>query len=281
MSNSIHQAAFAALMLSGADEKCAAVSQLLADWRGGRLVVLPAKDDPEPVSAPGRPDRPLLVPVRQVPRRRVTTAEGRAAMLHAIVHIEFNAINLALDCVHRFRALPTRFHEAWLEVAAEEALHFVMLRERLRAAGFDYGDFDAHDGLWDMACRTAHDPLERMALVPRVLEARGLDATPVIIAKLAAVGDHDSIRVLERILHDEVGHVALGDHWFRRLCESRGLAPEPTYLALLERFGVPLPRPPLNEAARRAAGFAEEELCKMRAAASPTRAGVQAGSGDG
>lgn len=192
-------------------------------------------------------------------------------MLHAIVHIEFNAINLALDCVHRFRSLPASFHEGWLQVAAEEALHFGMLRERLRANGFDYGDFDAHDGLWDMACRTAHDALLRMALVPRVLEARGLDATPVIIAKLAAVGDHDSISVLERILHDEVGHVALGDHWFRQLCEARGLAPEPTYLALLDRFGVPIPRPPINEAARRSAGFSAQELDMMLASALPAQ----------
>ncbi len=255
-------------MMTCADEKCAAVDRLLAGWRCGTLVAEPGGDVCEPVRQPGRPDRPALVPYREVPRRRVTTAEGRAAMLHAIVHIEFNAINLALDCVHRFRSLPAGFHAGWLQVAAEEALHFGMLRERLRATGFDYGDFDAHDGLWDMACRTAHDAMQRMAMVPRVLEARGLDATPVIIAKLRAVGDQASIRVLERILHDEVGHVALGDHWFRLLCEARGLLPEPTYLTLLETFGVPMPRPPLNEAARRAAGFGEDELNKMRLSAS-------------
>ena len=181
-------------------------------------------------------------------------------MLHAIAHIEFNAINLALDCVQRFRSQPAEFHDDWLKVAAEEAYHFGLVCERLQALGFGYGDFPAHDGLWDMACRTAHDLLARMALVPRVLEARGLDATPPIMKKLKAVGDMDSVAVLEIILRDEIGHVAIGDRWFRAQCALRGLAPEATYLQLIDDFRAPRPQPPLHLEARRAAGFSAAEL---------------------
>jgi len=188
------------------------------------------------------------------------------ALLHAIAHIEFNAINLALDCVYRFQSLPADFHAGWIRVASEEALHFCLVRERLLALGYDYGDLPAHNGLWEMACRTAHDPLARMALVPRVLEARGLDVTPPIMAKLRAAGDEASCAVLETILRDEVGHVALGDRWFRRLCAERGLEPEAEYLRLLRELDAPWPVPPLNLAARRQAGFGEDELARLMSA---------------
>ena len=160
--------------------------------------------------------------------RRVSSAEGHAALLHAIAHIEFNAINLALDCVYRFRGLAADFYTGWADVAAEEASHFGLVCERLRALGHDYGDFPAHNGLWEMTVKTAHDPLARMALVPRVLEARGLDATPPIMRKLEAIGDAETLRVLEIILRDEIGHVALGDRWFRHFCALRGVEPEAT-----------------------------------------------------
>lgn len=264
MTDSIHEAAFAALMLASPEQKCAAVARLQAGWASGTYRAHPGENDPAPIAQPGRPERPELVSPQALRPRRVTTADGHAALIHAIAHIEFNAINLALDCVFRFRAFPTAFHAGWLGVAADEAVHFGLLCARLQSLGAAYGDFPAHNGLWDMACRTAHDPLARMALVPRVLEARGLDATPPIIEKLRGIGDHQSIAVLERILADEVSHVALGDHWFKRICMARKLEPEKTYLALIESFAVALPHPPVNEAARLAAGFSVAELAWMK-----------------
>ncbi len=263
MAQSIHQAAAAALFLTDPDEKCIATAALLPGWDDGSLPLCAGLNDPHPVLEPGRPERPQLVPPQHVPQRKIVTLEGHAAMLHAIVHIEFNAINLALDCVMRFRALPAEFHDGWLRVAAEEAQHFNMVRERLRTLGFDYGDFPSHNGLWEMACKSAHDPLVRMALVPRLLEARGLDATPQIIKKLRTIGDLESIAVLESILHDEIGHVALGDRWFRVLCAEQEREPEQTYMALLEAFDAPRPRPPFHEEARLAAGFSAAELINL------------------
>lgn len=262
MSFSVHEAARAALLLADPDAKCAAVDALREARACGTAVVEPGSDDVEPLVA-GRPSRPQLVAPQRVPRRNPASREGHGALLHAIAHIEFNAINLALDCVWRFRAIPPEFHDGWLAVAAEEAYHFNLVRTRLRALGFDYGDWPAHDGLWEMACKTAHDPLARMALVPRVLEARGLDATPPIMDKLRAIGDEESVGVLEIILHDEIGHVALGDRWFRSLCAERGLEPEATYLALIDAFDAPRPHPPLHEAARLQAGFTAAELARL------------------
>jgi uncharacterized ferritin-like protein (DUF455 family) len=212
---------------------------------------------------PGRPARPTLRPAREVPARSPFTDEGRAALLHAIAHIEFNAINLALDAVWRFPGLPEAFYRDWLQVAAEEALHFAMLREHLRALGRDYGDFDAHDGLWMMAERTSADVLARMALVPRTLEARGLDATPPLQAKLLRAGDVRAAEILGVILRDEVGHVAIGNRWYRWLCERDGLDAEVHYPVLAERYGAPRLRGPFNLGARREAGFSEGELSDL------------------
>lgn len=263
MALSVHQAALAALMARGLDEKVAATRALRAAWEAGDLRVLEASSIPEAVREPGRPERPVLVSPRDVPRRRPSSAAGHQALLHAVAHIEFNAINLALDCVYRFTGLPAEFYAGWLQVAEEEAGHFDLVRARLLSLGLDYGDLPAHDGLWEMACKTAHDPLARMALVPRVLEARGLDAAPPMVAKLRALGDQASVAVLEIILRDEVGHVALGDRWFRHFCRERGLPPEATYLHLLQALDAPWPVPPLNLEARRRAGFGEEELRRL------------------
>lgn len=260
MNASIHDAALHALLLCDPDEKCAATQAVHSACTQGGLQVVPGPDRAEPIIVPGRPRRPILVDGRDVPRRGIGSREGHAALLHAIAHIEFNAINLALDCVHRFRSMSPAFHHDWLRVAAEEAHHFGLVRARLQALGFDYGDFPAHNGLWLMACRTAHDLLARMALVPRVLEARGLDATPPIMARLRSIGDERSVAVLEVILRDEIGHVAIGDRWFRLLCAQRGLEPEATYLALIDSFDAPRPHPPLHREARRAAGFSDAEL---------------------
>jgi uncharacterized ferritin-like protein (DUF455 family) len=209
---------------------------------------------------PGRPARPSLVPALQVPQRSAGTAGGRAALLHAIAHIEFNAINLALDAVWRFPGLPEPYYRDWLRVAGEEALHFGLLREHLQGLGHDYGDFPAHDGLWTMTARTAHDVLARMALVPRTLEARGLDATPPLQRKFERAGDLRAVEILEIILRDEVGHVRIGNRWYRWLCEQRGLDPVALYPELAARYDAPRPRPPLNRPAREAAGFSAEEL---------------------
>ena len=213
---------------------------------------------------PGRPARPQLVPPRDVPSRTPFTLEGRAALLHAIAHIEFNAINLALDAVWRFDAMPDAFYLDWLGVAAEEALHFTLLREHLLTLGHDYGDFDAHAGLWLMTQRTAGDVVARMALVPRTLEARGLDATPPLQDKFARAGDARAVEILAVILRDEIGHVAIGNRWYRWLCERDGLDAMAHYRWLTERYQAPRLRPPFNTAARLAAGFTEEELAALQ-----------------
>lgn len=215
---------------------------------------------PAPAPAlPGRPPRPRLVPAKAVPTRSAFSVEGRAALLHAVTHIEFNAINLALDAVWRFPGLPVLYYRDWLQVAAEEALHFTLLREHLATLGCEYGAFDAHDGLWAMAERTAHDPVARMALVPRTLEARGLDAAPPMQAKLRQAGDLRAVAILDVILRDEIGHVAIGNRWYRWLCERDGLDPLALYPVLAKRYQAPRLRPPFNLGARLAAGFTAAE----------------------
>lgn len=209
---------------------------------------------------PGRPARPRLVPPGEVPRRTPFTPEGRAALLHAVAHIEFNAINLALDAVWRFPGLPEACYRDWLRVAQEEALHFSLLAGHLATLGAAYGDFDAHDGLWAMCEKTAHDVTARMALVPRTLEARGLDATPPMRAKFAKAGDARAVEILDLILRDEIGHVAAGNRWYRWLCARDGLDPVAHYAVLAARHGAPRLKGPLNLEARRAAGFTEAEL---------------------
>jgi uncharacterized ferritin-like protein (DUF455 family) len=250
----------AALATPEIGQKLALTAAIATGWKAGRLDCR----DPAPAALTcGRPDKPVLVPPKEVPQRSPATPEGRARLLHAIAHIEFSAINLALDHAARFRGLPRQYYADWIGVAAEEAEHFVLLRARLRTLGHDYGDFPAHAGLWEMAEKTAHDPLARMALVPRLLEARGLDATPPIQAKLAACGDLESAAVLDVILRDEIGHVGLGDTWFRYLCAQRQVEPEATYRHLLALYKAPRLQAPLNEAARRQAGFSAGELASL------------------
>lgn len=212
---------------------------------------------------PGHPDKPQLLRHTDVARRSPASAQGRAILIHAIAHIEFNAINLALDAVWRFDGMPRDYYTDWMLVAGEEARHFRLLRDHLRSQGHDYGDFPAHQGLWTMCEKTQHDILARMALVPRTLEARGLDATPQIQAKLRQVGTPDAlaaVAILDTILHDEVGHVAIGNHWYRWLCEREGFDPETHYGTLVKQYEAPRLKPPFNEAARRRAGFTTTEL---------------------
>ncbi len=240
-------------------EKAALLQELRAAWRSGDLVSSDAPP-PQPIGPPGRPLRPRLVSPRTVPRRRLHSENGRAALIHAIAHIEFNAINLALDAVYRFRGLPAPYYDDWLRVAAEEARHFALLQERLGELGYAYGAFDAHDGLWQMAVATAGDPLARMALVPRVLEARGLDVTPGIIQRLSDAGDARTVTILTIILREEIGHVALGSRWFRYCCAQAGLLAEETFVELIRTYYQGRIGQPLNKAARRSAGFTDREL---------------------
>jgi uncharacterized ferritin-like protein (DUF455 family) len=252
--------ALRALRIAEPAERCAAVEALACfDGEVDTGAVLA-----EPPGVPGRPARPPLVPPGSVAQRAVGTAEGRAALLHALAHIEFNAIGLALDHLWRFAGLPDAYYRDWARVAVEETHHFALLRRRLLDAGRDYGDFPAHDGLWEMARRTADDPLWRMALVPRTLEARGLDASPGVRAKFVAIGDGDSARVIDVILRDEIGHVAIGNRWFRYLCAQRGLPVDSTYREAALRCRAPRLRGPLNVAARVQAGFTAEEIDELQ-----------------
>lgn len=220
-----------------------------------------------PIGPPGRPLRPVLVAPRDVPRRGLGTALGRAALIHAVAHIEFNAINLALDAIYRFRGMPAEFYADWVAVAADEARHFALLQTRLAQLGHAYGDFDAHDGLWEMAVKTADSCLARMALVPRVLEARGLDVTPGMIARLRAVGDADTVVILETILREEVAHVAAGSRWFAWCCAREGRDAEAVFAELIAQFARNSVKGPFNVAARLAAGFSAAELARLEAAA--------------
>ena len=212
---------------------------------------------------PGRPERPLLLPPSQMKNRAVGTLEGRAALIHALAHIESNAIDLALDVLWRWGGMPERFYRDWSQVAREEALHFQLLHAHLQGMGFAYGDFPAHNGLWEMAEKTRGDLLARMALVPRTLEARGLDASPAIRNKLISVGDRRGGDILDIILKDEIGHVAIGNRWYRYLCNQRRLDPISTYAELATSYHAPKLKGPFNLPARRAAGFDDVELAQL------------------
>jgi uncharacterized ferritin-like protein (DUF455 family) len=214
---------------------------------------------------PGRPSRPDLVPHTELKHRSMRTIEGRAVLIHALTHIELNAIDLALDICWRFAGMPDEFYRQWIKVAKEEALHFELLRDHLRTLGFEYGDFPAHNALWEMAERTKDDILARIALVPRTAEARGLDASPPLRAKLIGAGDQAAGQILDIILRDEIGHVLVGNHWYRWVCEQRGLDPIATYAELAERYQAPRLRGPFNMDARRMAGFSDEELSALGA----------------
>ena len=259
----IFAAARSALTVADPDTKINQVEALSAALQEARLSFAEISVCSSATLEPGRPERPLLVHPRQLKRRRLDTEQGRCVLIHALAHIEFNAINLALDAIQRFPRLPAAYYSDWLQVAAEEAYHFSLLRNRLHELGHDYGDFPAHDGLWDMARRTAHDPLVRMALVPRVLEARGLDVTPGMIKKLQQVNDTATVAILEIILRDEIKHVAIGSHWFNYLCEQRNLPPATTFTQLIKEYFNGELRGPFNHTARTKAGFSRQELNRL------------------
>lgn len=260
MTNSLFSLACTALAAPTPDEKLTAMDALAQ--AAAEPWIVPA---PRPALARGQFARWQVVEPGKLPKRSPHTLAGRAGLLHAIAHIEYSAIDLALDHALRFDGLPDAYYRDWLKVALDEARHFRLLREHLRTLGHDYGDFPVHDGLWQMAEKTTGDVLARMAMVPRLLEARGLDATPPIQRKLAEAGDENAVRVLDVILHDEEDHVRLGDHWFRHLCAERGLPVEPTFRELIVQYAGPWPQTPMNENARLAAGFSAQELADLTA----------------
>lgn len=254
------EAALRAYCCADPAQKCALTLELpQPDCPLDQAVDLPAQ--------PGRPARPQLIHPAKVPRRKLGSEAGRVALVHAVAHIEFNAINLALDAALRFAGMPLAFYQDWISVARDEARHHQMLSERLGQMGAVYGDCSAHNGLWEMAEKTAHDALLRMALVPRVLEARGLDVTPGMIARLREVGDTATVQNLEIILEEEVRHVAIGSHWFRHLCAQRGLEADSTFAGLMTQYmpGNKGAAGHFNVAARREAGFSEQELFALGA----------------
>ncbi len=264
---SLFAAARACLDAAVPDAKLEATFAAADAFARGTLGLPADAPPPLPIAMPGRPSRPRLVHPRELPRRGFGSEEGRAAFIHAVAHIEFNAIDLAWDAVYRFRGMPAAYYADWVGVAADEARHFALLRARLREHGRDYGDFDAHNGLWEMAEKTAHDGLARMALVPRVLEARGLDVTPGMIVKLRQLGDTATAEILEVILREEVAHVAAGSRWYRWHCARAGIDPAARFRALLGEFAGGVLHGPFNVDARLAAGFDADELAGLEAAA--------------
>lgn len=259
MTSTLREQALGLLLVPDASLKAAGTRGLNPlDDAGARAVLA------QPPGIPGRPALPILVAHGDVKKRSIHTIAGRAALIHALAHIELNAIDLALDVCWRFAGMPETFYREWIGVAREEALHFELLRDHLHSLGFAYGDFPAHGALWEMAEKTGHDLLARLALVPRTLEARGLDASPAVKAKLLAAGDQRGGAILDIILRDEIRHVATGNHWYGVLCQQRGLDPVATYAELASRYGAPRLRGPFNLQARRAAGFTEAELERLR-----------------
>ena len=273
--HSARRQALDVLCMTDARAKAAAARALYARLQAGQDTMV----DPDevlvaaPGAVPGRPARPELVPPMRVERRRsIHTTAGRANMIHALCHIEFNAINLALDAVWRFAGMPPDYYRDWLRVADEEAYHFTLLADHLETLGATYGDFPAHNSLWEMTDKTSGDVLARMALVPRTLEARGLDATPLIQTKLRAVGTPDALAacdILGIILRDEIGHVAIGNRWYRWLCARQGLEPVAYYRVLARQYGAPRLKGPFNTDARRQAGFVDTELSALNEPGAP------------
>jgi len=259
----VFQQALECLMCAEPEQKCKAVFELQARFDSQQLD-LSVTDVIEPIITPGRPKTPKLVSPREVPRRNLATDGGRVALIHAIAHIEFNAINLALDAMYRFQDRPEENNKDWMQVAFEEAQHFTMLRLRLQELNSDYGEFDAHNGLWEMAIKTQESVVARMALVPRVLEARGLDVTPGMIKRLQGHGDMATVKILKIIFEQEIGHVAIGSRWFNYTCKLENISPEEKFVNLLSEYMPGELRGPFELDARRQAGFSENELLALK-----------------
>ncbi len=265
---SLRDGAAQAISAPDLDLKTLLAQETTRRWNERRLS-LRTPLDTMPPDRPGRPEKPELIAPQKVPRRALTSLRGRIALLHAIAHIELNAVDLALDIVARFASepVPNSFFDGWMRVAFEEAKHFRMVRDRLRALGADYGDLPAHDGLWQAAHDTRNDLTARLAVVPLILEARGLDVTPALQTKMRETGDHESAAVLDVIFEDEKGHVAVGAKWFRFLCARQKKDPTAAFQALVRaNFRGPL-KAPFNDIARAEAGLTPSFYRSMTASA--------------
>jgi uncharacterized ferritin-like protein (DUF455 family) len=257
----LRQASLEILALTDPQSKVSSLNQLFDLYHSDQInlntEVLPNADG---LCIPGRPTKPELVPPLEVPKRAMNTDQGRASLLHSLAHIEFNAMNLALDAIWRFQGMPKAYYEDWLKVAKEEAFHFSLLDGYLKQLGYAYGDFLAHNSLWEMVERTSDAVIARMALVPRTMEARGLDAVPMIRNRFKQIKDARAVEILDIILKDEIGHVLIGNKWFNFLCEQEGLSAISSYKELARKYRAPVLRGPFNLEGRRQAGFTSEEL---------------------
>lgn len=262
VSDNLYHRLYRVILQTDPDLKCSLTQQLGQEWLEG---LLERRNDSaiEAIDIPGRPDKPDLVDPREVQRRSLATAQGRIVMLHSFAHIEFNAINLALDAAYRFRDMPDDFVSDWLLVACEEARHFNLINDYLKDMGSYYGEFRAHNGLWDMVCKTRHDVLHRMALVPRVMEARGLDVTPGMMEKFRQRGDQRAVDILQVIYEEEIGHVAIGNRWYLYCCDRSKVDAKQTFRSLIKEYFAGRLRGPFNRPARLAAGFEEDELTEL------------------
>jgi uncharacterized ferritin-like protein (DUF455 family) len=257
----LRETALAILANTDAQSKVSQLLSLFDSYQAGKIAVnLSCSFDDLDFCLPGRPAKPELVAPKFVPKRKMDTVEGRAILWHSLAHIEFNAMNLALDAIWRFPNMPIAYYEDWLKVAKEEAYHFSLINAHLQSFGFCYGDFPAHNSLWEMVERTTDSVIARMALVPRTMEARGLDAVPEIRDRFKQIKDERAVEILEIILHDEIGHVLVGNRWFNFLCVNDNLSPIATYQELAEKYRAPTLKGPFNFDAREQAGFSSEEL---------------------
>ena len=259
MKKNFFESVYQCLIEKDLETKVKLLQGLQDDWTDQHFDFTPTSEIHRVPDA-GRPQKPDLVPPKDLPKRKLGSKEGHAALIHSIAHIEFNAVNLALDAMYRFQDLPIDYYQDWLGVAAEESYHFQIIREHLYHQGYEYGDFVAHNGLWLTTYETDFDPLVRMAMVPRTLEARGLDVTPMMMKRLRAVGDKRGVEILKILLRDEIGHVQVGTRWFRYLCEQREVNPFQTFKELIDEYFHGNLRGPFNFEARMDAGFSEEEI---------------------
>lgn len=264
MNTDLRELALQALIIKNPDQKRLAVTDLCRSLKSGKIQLdSGATLCPGLESIPGKPEKPVLVNPLTVKKRSMNSIEGRAALIHALAHIEFNAINLALDAIWRFSDLPDDYYLDWLSIAQEESYHFELLSKHLNSIGYEYGSFEAHNSLWEMVEKTKGDSLARMALVPRTMESRGLDALPLIRQRFIQIKDQEMSHILKIILEDEVGHVEVGNKWFNYLCKQRCLDPILTYRQLVIDYKAPTLKGPFNIEGRKAAGFTEEELVAL------------------
>jgi uncharacterized ferritin-like protein (DUF455 family) len=259
MSSNLYEAAYECIMCCDVNDKLELTSKYEKLWKSDNLSLYDSSA-PIKIINPGRPVMPVLVTPDKLPRRGMGTQQGRIILMHAIAHIEFNAINLAWDAIYRFRNLPREYYSDWIGVAREEASHFSMIRAWLEGQGSFYGEYAAHDGLWHMAIQTMDDPLIRMALIPRVFEARGLDVTPGMIKGLVNHGEEKAAEILQQIYEDEIGHVHIGSAWFEYLCKQRKIKSDVKFQEILKDYRPVFVKNKLNKKARRQAGFSDSEL---------------------